>query len=140
MTHPTRRAFATVLPLACIVPPSTLRAAEEKKANVGDTLNVELPGIILPVAQGRVLRDYLFLTLVVRAGDFPTSEFLRQRHFIVRDALVRGVSVAPIQAGARPGTYDQPGMLAQLTAIIARSGPRLRIVSVTVKDAQFMRG
>jgi hypothetical protein len=140
---PTRRHALAMTALAAGAPAflatHAVEAAEEKKTT-GDTLDVELPGIIIPIAHGRMLRDYLFLTLSVRAGDFATSEHLRQKHFLVRDSIVRALSTRPVQAGPRPGTYDQATLIPMLSAAIARSGPRLRIASVRIKDARFMRG
>lgn len=144
MTCPTRRRFAgSAVALAaastCIVAGSAA-AAEEKKSNPTDTLNVDMPGVIVPVAANGALRDYLFLTLEFRAADFATAEFLRQRAFLVRDAIVRATSRTPAAAGAARNSYDQPALLRTIAAATATAGPRLRVASVRVIQAGFMRG
>ena len=144
MTCPTRRRFArSAVALAAAsagVLAAPARAAEDKKASPGDTLNVDMPGVIVPVAADGALRDYLFLTLEFRAGDFATAEFLRQRAFLVRDAIVRATSRAPAAAGPTRNSYDQPALLRTIAAAAASTGPRLRINAVRVAQAGFMRG
>lgn len=132
----TRRNVLSALALA---PLPALAAGGEKK-DTGDTLNVELPNIILPVARGGVLMNYVFLTLEIRAGDFATSEFLRQRHFIVRDAVLKAASASPVAPGATRNSVDEASLIPFLTGIISRSGPRLRIASLRIKRAEYMRG
>jgi flagellar basal body-associated protein FliL len=147
MTAPARLIRAPLLVLAAVFataslfPAGAAQAAEAKeKAPAGDILTVEIPGLIVPVAQGNALQTYVFLTLEVRAGDFASAEHMRQRLFLVRDSIVRATSTAPAQVGAQAGTFDSARLIPVLAGAIARSGPRVRVQSVRIKEARFMRG
>ncbi len=119
--------------------PAALAAEEGKKEDAADPLLVELTNLVLPVARNGQLMNYMFVVVKVQALDLASATFVREQHFIVRDAITRAASRNPVVPGASARTYDAASVNRMLMAAVVQSKPGLRIARVYVFSAAFMR-
>jgi len=136
MMDPTRR--NALIMLAVLTIPSTLEAAGSK-SSTGDPLTVELSSIALPVVRNGMSIDYVFGTIKIELGDAPSTLFLRERSYLLRDAIVRLGARAPIPAGSTPQSFDRVAVTRLVLQAIKAVRPEARVKRVTVEDAAFVR-
>jgi hypothetical protein len=132
----TRRAF--VLTIATLTAPSFV-LAQGTTPETGDPLTVELSGIALPVVSNNVFVNYLFGTIKIQMGDAGSTFFLRENSFLLRDAIIKIASRAPIPMGPTRGSFDRVAVTRIVLQAIQAVRPSARVVRVTVESAAFMR-
>jgi hypothetical protein len=113
--------------------------AQEGEPKTGDPLTVELSGIALPVVRNNVLVNYVFGVINIQMGDGASTFFLRENSYLLRDAIVRIVSRAPIPAGPTAKSFDRVAVTRVVLQAIQTIRPNARVARVTVLDAAFMR-
>ena len=141
ITPSRRRALCTslsllVIPLVGLGNPSM---AQEKLEAV-DRSNLEMGNIVMPVARNGALVSYILVTFSVRMQDVAAADYVRQQHFLVRDAVTRQTSRNPIPAGNGPNTYDAGAVSRAIATAITSTKPGLRVMKVQVTHVEFMRG
>jgi hypothetical protein len=114
-------------------------SAQDKGAKTGDPLTVELSGVALPVVRNGALVNYLFGVINIQMGDAGSTFFLRENSYLLRDAIVRIASRAPIPVGPTPGSFDRVAVTRVVLQAIQAVRPNARVVRVTVLEAAFMR-
>lgn len=131
-----RRKLSIALATSCIAAPVF---AQSKKGPSTDPLTVEVSGIVVPVANGQALVSYLFCIVSIQVGDAGSALYLRENQFVLKDALVRIGSRAPIPAGAAPQTYNRGALTQLVLRAVAAIRPNTRVVRVDILQAEFMR-
>jgi hypothetical protein len=124
-----------VLPLTLMATPS--RAQEKLEA--ADRNNLEMGYVVMPVARDGKLDNYIFITFNVRMQDVASADFVREQHFLVRDALTKLTARNPIPAGKGPNTYDAGAVRRSIATAITSVKPGLRVLKVNITRVEFMR-
>jgi hypothetical protein len=73
-------------------------------------------------------------------NSVEAADFVRQQHFLVRDAVTRQTSRNPIPAGNGRNTYDAGAVSRAIATAITSIKPGLRVIKVQVTHVEFMRG
>jgi hypothetical protein len=128
-----------VAALAAFLPSSGFAAEKEKEKATGNPLSVEVPGLVMPVARGDNLTNYLFAVVRVEVGDSGSADFLRQKPFLVRDAVVKISSKSPVIAGAERGGYDTASLVRIVDRAIKAIRPGIVIRRIDVERGAMMR-
>lgn len=105
----------------------------------GDPLTVELTGIGLPVVRNGVHINYLFGVINIKLGDMGSTLFLRENSYLLRDAIIKIASRAPIPEGPTPKSFDRVAITRVVLQAIQAVRPNARVIQVTVLEAAFMR-
>jgi hypothetical protein len=124
-----------VLPLTLVANPSHA----QEKLEAADRSNLEMGYVVMPVARDGMLVNYIFITFNVRMQDVAAADFVREQHFLVRDALTKMTSRNPIPAGKGPNTYDAGAVSRSIAAAITSIKPGLRVLKVQITRVEFMR-
>lgn len=119
---------------------SASTAAEKEEAGPGvNPLVVDVPGIVVPIASGTTLLNYLFTTVRVTAANNQSAGQIRNHQFLVRDSIVRAAGRTPIQSTGTVTSYDVASAGAILKAAIEGGFRGVRLTSVQLRDPQTMR-
>lgn len=137
MTYATTRRTAALALFAFAAPKRAIAQAAE--ANSGDPLTVEVSAVVLPVVRGTALVNYLFGVIQIQMADAASTFFLREQSYLLRDAIIRIASRAPIPAGSTPKSFDRVAVTRVVLQAIQSVRPSARVVRVTVLGAAFMR-
>jgi hypothetical protein len=113
--------------------------AQEVGEETGDPLTVELAGLALPVATNGVMTNYLFGTIQIQVSDASSAFFFRERSYLLRDAIIKIASRAPIPAGPTPRSFDRVAVTRIVMQAVSAIRPITRLTRVTVLDPAFMR-
>jgi hypothetical protein len=138
---PKRRSLCLALAsglTAALAGHSQVLGAEKEKQPVS-SLSVEIPGLVMPVARNGNLINYLFVIVRVEVGDSGSADFLRQKHFLVRDAVVKVASKSPLREGAQRGTYDMASLRRVVDIAIKALRPGIVIRQIEVERGDLMR-
>ncbi len=112
----------------------------QEKLEAADRSNLEMGNIVMPVARNGALVSYILVTFSARMQDVPAADYVRQQHFLVRDAVTRQTARNPIPAGNGPRTYDAGAVGRAIATAITSIKPGLRVMKVQVTHVEFMRG
>lgn len=132
----TRRAAVLAVAGLCVAVSADAQTIAPKNS---DPLTTELPGIVLPVARNGALVSFLFCAIIIQVRDAQSTVFFREHHFLLRDAITRIASRAPIPAGAEYGSFDRVAITRVVLRAIAAIRPSAQVVRITAADAAFMR-
>ncbi len=110
---------------------------KEEKSGGAQTSQVEIPGIVIPVANGKRLVNYSFLTIVVHAQDARAADIVRNNTFLVKDAIVRGGSRSPISVSAN-NYIDKNAVALWLKGIIQGAFNGVIVTRIEVKSLDLM--
>jgi hypothetical protein len=113
--------------------------AQEVGEETGDPLTVELSGLALPVTTNGIMTNYLFGTIQIQVSDASSAFFFRERSYLLRDAIIRIASRAPIPAGPTPRSFDRVAVTRIVMQAVSAIRPTTRLTRVTVLDPAFMR-
>jgi hypothetical protein len=140
-TAPSRRELFGACALAGgVLLTSAAVAAEEEETGPGvNPLVVDVPGIVVPIASGSTLVNYLFTTVRVTAANNQSAGQIRNHQFLVRDSIVRATGRNPIQSTGTVTAYDVASAGAILKAAIEGGFRGVRLTSVQLRDPQTMR-
>ncbi len=112
----------------------------QTKLEAADRNNLEMGNIVMPVARNGALVSYILVTFSVRMNSVEDADFVRQQHFLVKDAVTRQTSRNPIPAGNGHKTYDAGAVSRAIATAISSIKPGLRVLKVQVTHVEFMRG
>ena len=112
----------------------------QSKLDIADRNNLEMANIVMPVARNGALVSYILIAFAVRMQDVAAADYVRQNHFLVRDAVTRQTSRNPIPAGNGRNTYDEGAVGRAIAAAITSIKPGLRVLKVQVNQVEFIRG
>ncbi|WP_284358364.1 hypothetical protein [Candidatus Phycosocius spiralis] len=112
--------------------------AQEKKLEAADRSNLELNFIVMPIVRDGVLENYIFVLCNVRMQDVSQADFVREKHFLVRDAITKQTSRNPIPAGKTRNSYDTGAISRAITTAITSIKPGLKVVKVQLTKVEFM--
>ena len=120
--------------------PSYLFASEPKKdeKSSAQVSQVEIPAIVIPVAQVKRLVNYAFLTIIVHTSNGNGADLVRSNTFLVKDAVVRGSARTPISMGAN-NAIDKVALAIWLKSTIQAALNGVVITRVEIKSLDLMR-
>lgn len=101
--------------------------------------NVEITGIVVPMARGKKLVNYCFMAINVHCVDEPSATLVRLNSFLIKDAIVKATSKWPYQVGNPPNSFDAAGFGRAVFGVINGVIPGTKISAVEVLDPQLMR-
>ena len=133
-----RDLVATAAVLAAVARPAL---AEEAPA-AGQNLNLNMPGIGLPVIVGGRLRNYVFVSLRLHLGGAATPQTMQAKQAFLRDALVRAAHRTPFVVADDWNRIDTAAVSASLmrsAATIAGRGSVTRVEVVNQAPRQRIR-
>lgn len=135
-----RRFALALLPFIGLGLASKVGAADKKDAKGSlNATNVEIMGVVVPMARGKKLVNYCFMSLNVRCVDEPSATLVRLNSFLLKDAIVKATSKWPYQVGNPPNSFDAAGFARALMPVISGVIPGTKINSVEVISPQLMR-
>lgn len=111
---------------------------KEEKAGAAQSNKVEIPGVVIPVANGQRLVNYAFLTIIVHTSDARGSDLVRNNTFLVKDAVVRGAARSPISVGAN-NFIDNNAVALWLRGIVQGALNGVVVTRVEIKSLDLMR-
>ena len=115
-------------------------AAEEPAAGPAESpLVVDVPGLVVPVASGTALVNYLFTSIRVVGADAQSAAQVRNSQFLARDLIVRAAGRRPVPAGRQPFTYDSAAAAAMMKAAIEAGFRGVRLSTLQLRDPRLMR-
>ena len=133
-----RDLVATAAVLAAVARPAL---AEEAPA-AGQNLNLNMPGIGLPVIVGGRLRNYVFVSLRLHLGGAATPQTMQAKQAFLGDALVRAAHRTPFVVADDWNRIDAAAVSASLmrsAATIAGRGLVTRVEVVNQAPRQRIR-
>jgi hypothetical protein len=131
-------ALASFVALGGMLPTVTL-AEEKKEGAMSNPLTVEIPGVVVPVANGRRLANYVFMTIVVTAADDRSANIIRANMMLVKDAIVRDASKNPIPLRQPANYFDKADFCRKILPVVGGALIGVKVTRIDVLDAQFMR-
>jgi hypothetical protein len=115
-------------------------AAEEPSAGPAESpLVVDVPGLVVPIANGTMLVNYLFTGIRVVGADAQSAAQVRNSQFLARDLVVRAAGRQPVPAGRQPFTFDSAAAAAMMKRAIEGGFRGVRLTSVQLRDPRLMR-
>jgi hypothetical protein len=118
---------------------SSPAGAEEAKKDAPVSNHVDLPSLVLPIAQDGRLITYLFVQARVHFADSRSADQIRTHQFFARDAVIRATARTHVAPGTGPRTYDAAGVQRLIATAVASSMPNTRVARVELRAAEFMR-
>ncbi|KAF0186427.1 MAG: hypothetical protein FD163_1095 [Hyphomonadaceae bacterium] len=128
------------LSLVSILGPNVAQASAPKKEGaMANPLSVEITGIVVPVARNRRLVNYAFMSIMVYTADDRSANLVRANMFLVKDAIVRATSRAPIVEDRSAAGFDVMAFARQLYPVVQSSIVGARITRIEIRDPEMMR-
>lgn len=119
--------------------PNAFAEDKKKEGAMSNPLTVEVQGVVVPVANGRRLVNYAFMTLIIYAADDKSANLIRNNQFLVKDAIVRATSKAPVPVANPSNSFNGPVFGKTMIPVIMGSIAGTRVVRIDVVNAQMMR-
>jgi hypothetical protein len=114
-------------------------AAEPAAGPAENPLVVDVPGIVVPIASGTSLVNYLFTGIRVLAADTQSAAQVRSTQFLARDLIVRASGRNPVPAGRERASYDAVAAAAMMKTAIETGFRGVRLTSLQLRDPRLMR-
>lgn len=119
--------------------PNLAHAASAKgNSDTANSLNVEVAGVVVPIASGRRLVNYCFMRLIVTAADFKSAEIMRSNTGLVKDAISRATAIRPVPMQNPPNYFNKGAFVQQIFPVVANALIGVKIKKITVIDPQLM--
>ena len=136
-----KRNFITLSAIAALgsMLPSVTFAEEKKEGVMSNPLTVEIPGVVVPIANGRRLANYVFLTIVVTSADDRGANILRNNMMLVKDAIVREASRSPIPLRNPSNYFDKADFSRKFLPVVGGALIGVKVTRIDVLDVQFMK-
>ncbi len=135
-----RRFALSLLPIIGLAFANKATAENKKESKGGlNATNVEISGIVVPMARGKKLVNYCFMAINVHCADEPSATLVRLNSFLLKDAIIRATSKWPYQVGNPPNSFDAVGFAHALMPVISGVIPGTKINGVDVLSPQLMR-
>lgn len=120
--------------------PMTAHAsAKPKEGAMSNPLSVEIPGIVVPIVNGKRLVNYCFMTIVVHGADDRSASALRANQFLVKDAISRATSKNPIPVLPQASLFDSQSFARNMMPVVAGAVGGVRITKIEVVTPQMMK-
>ncbi len=110
-----------------------------KEGTMSNPLTVEIPGIVVPIVNGRRLVNYCFMTIIVHGADDKSATNIRNNQFLVKDAISRATSKNPIPVLPQASIFDANTFVKTIFPAISQAFPGTRINKIEVQNAQMMK-
>lgn len=110
-----------------------------KEGTMSNPLTVEIPGIVVPIVNGKRLVNYCFMTIIVHGADDKSATNIRNNQFLVKDAISRATSKSPIPVLPQASIFDANTFVRTVMPAIAQAFPGTRINKIEVQNAQMMK-
>ncbi len=130
-------AFSAIAAFGSMLP--SLTFAEEKEGVMSNPLTVEIPGVVVPIANGRRLANYVFMTIVVTSADDRGANVLRSNMMLVKDAIVREASKNPVPLRSPSNYFDKADFCRKFLPVVGGALIGVKVTRIDVLDAQFMK-
>ncbi|MBN8647848.1 MAG: hypothetical protein J0L55_07820 [Caulobacterales bacterium] len=114
-------------------------SSKPKEGTMSNPLTVEIPGIVVPIVNGKRLVNYCFMTIVVHGADDKSATNIRNNQFLVKDAISRATSKSPIPVLPQASIFDANTFVRTVMPAIAQAFPGTRINKIEVQNAQMMK-
>jgi hypothetical protein len=114
-------------------------AAEEPKKGEPVSNHVDLPSLVLPIAQDGRLITYLFVQARAHFADSRSADQIRSNQFFARDAVIRATARTHVAPGSGPRTFDAASVQRLIATAVASSMPNTRVARIELRSAEFMR-
>lgn len=114
-------------------------SAPKKEGAMANPLSVEVTGIVVPVARNRRLVNYAFMSVMIYTADDRSANLVRANMFLIKDAIVRATSRAPITQDNSAARFDTTAFARQIYPVIQSSIPGIRVSRVEIKSPEMMR-
>jgi hypothetical protein len=119
---------------------SPAAAAEEKSDGPEvNPLQVDIAGIVVPVANAGNLVNYLFTSIRVVCANDSSAVQVRNTQFLAKDLIVRAAGRRPVPVGQQANAYNAAEACAMMKAAIEGGFRGVSITSVALRDPQLMR-
>jgi hypothetical protein len=132
-------AFVGLSLVSVLGPNSTQAAAPKKEGAMANPLSVEITGIVVPVTRNRRLVNYAFMSVMIYTSDDRSANLVRTNMFLVKDAIGRATSRAPIVEDRSAARFDVMGFARQIYPVVQSAIPGIRVTRVEVKSPEMMR-
>ena len=110
-----------------------------KEGTMSNPLTVEVPGIVVPIVNGKRLVNYCFMTIVVHGADDKSATNIRNNQFLVKDAISRATSKNPIPVLPQASIFDANTFVKIIYPALLQAFPGTRITKIEVQNAQMMK-
>lgn len=118
---------------------SAYASSKPKEGTMSNPLTVEIPGIVVPIVNGKRLVNYCFMTIVVHGADDKSATNIRNNQFLVKDAISRATSKNPIPVLPQASIFDANTFVKTILPAISQAFPGTRINKIEVQNAQMMK-